>query len=92
MNKCTDNHHKGSIHEERGLITCLLFSGEVLPRKASKGNVILKRVEGVPLFFPGAFSQASPKQRPGHHGNTKFPRLVSNHHTIMTPGPGRVVE
>jgi hypothetical protein len=92
MNKWTANHHKGSVHEGRGLITCLLFSGEVEYRRAPKGNSILKREERVPLFLPGTFSQTSPEQRLGHCGDAKFPRLFPNHHTVMTPGPGRVEE
>jgi hypothetical protein len=48
--------------------------------------------ERVPLFLPGAFSQTSPEERLGHHGDVRFPRLFPNHHTIMTLGPRRVVE
>jgi hypothetical protein len=70
-------------------IKALYLRGEgIVP----KGNIILKRVEGVPLFLPRALSQTNPEQRLGHHGNAKFPRLFPNHHPIMTLGPGRVVE
>jgi hypothetical protein len=49
-------------------------------------------MEVVPLFLPGAFRQTSPEQRLGHHGDTKFPRLFPNHHTIMILRSGRVEE